>query len=78
MTNLNEILTAAQNLPAAERAQLIAALWENSSPNEWVKPSDDWIAESQRRSDQYDAGTMAGDLWEAVRERARRKAGLDG
>ena len=77
MTNLNEILFAAQALPAADRAQLIAALWDNTSPDEWVAPSGAWIAESQRRSDAYEAGQMNGDSWEVVRNRARRQAGLD-
>lgn len=77
MTSLNEILAAAQSLPAADRAELIAALWDNTSPGEWIGPSDAWITESQRRSDVYDAGKLTGDSWEVVRERARRKAGLD-
>lgn len=77
MTNLNEILIAAQNLPPADRAVLIAALWDKSSPEEWIGPGEDWIAEANRRSDQYDSGAMTGDSWEAVRERARKKAGLD-
>jgi putative addiction module component (TIGR02574 family) len=77
MTNLNEILTAAQNLSAVDRAQLIAALWDNASPEDWVGPAEDWIAESRHRSDQYESGTMQGDSWETVRERANRKAGLD-
>jgi hypothetical protein len=36
MTRLNEILIAAQSLPTTERAQLIAALWDNVPPHEWV------------------------------------------
>lgn len=78
MTSLNEILTAAQSLPSTERAQLIAALWDKASPGDWVRPNADWIAESNRRSDAYDAGEMTGSSWSDVRERARRKAGLDG
>jgi len=78
MTSLNEILTAAQGLPPSDRAQLIASLWEKSSPEEWVAPSVDWIAECNRRSDAFEAGEMTGSSWTDVRERARRKAGLDG
>ncbi len=54
MTTLNEILTAAQSLPSSERAQLIAALWDNVSPTDWVPPDAQWIAEANRRSDAYD------------------------
>ena len=78
MTTLNEILIAAQSLPAEERAQLVAALWENVSPNDWIPPSDEWIAEANRRSDLFDAGEMSDSPWSDVRQRARRKAGLDG
>ena len=78
MTSLNDILNAAQALPSDQRAQLIAALWDNTDPSDWVPPSAEWIAEANRRSDAYDAGKMSGSPWSEVRERARRKAGLDG
>lgn len=78
MTTLNEILTAAKTLPSSQRAQLIAALWDNVSPVDWVPPDAQWLAEAGRRSDAYDAGEMTGASWAEVRERARRKAGLDG
>ena len=77
MTNMNEILTAAQSLPASERAQLIATLWDSVSPVDWVPPDSQWIAEANRRSDAYDSGEMTGSPWAKVRERARREAGLD-
>lgn len=78
MTNINEVLTAANSLPASERGQLIAALWDNVSPLDWVPPDCQWVAEANRRSDAYDAGEMSGSPWAEVRERARREAGLDG
>lgn len=77
MTTLNEILSAAQSLPSSERAQLIVALWDNVAPDDWASPSDAWIAEANRRSNSYDAGEMSGASWSDVRERVRRKAGLD-
>jgi putative addiction module component (TIGR02574 family) len=77
MTSLQDILTAAQALPPSQRAQLIAALWENTDPSAWVHPSSEWIDEAGRRSDGYDAGKIRAAPWSEVRERARRKAGLD-
>lgn len=77
MTTIQEILVAAQALPSVERAQLIHALWESVSPEDWAPPSDEWLAEAQRRSDAYDAGQMTAAPCSEVRERARRKAGLD-
>ncbi|QDS86371.1 Putative addiction module component [Rosistilla ulvae] len=78
MTNMNEILTAAQSLPASDRAQLIANLWDSVSPLDWVPPDSQWITEANRRSDAFDAGEMTSTPWAEVRQRARRKAGLDG
>jgi putative addiction module component (TIGR02574 family) len=78
MTSLTDILTAAQALPSPERAQLIVALWDNISPDDWVPPSADWIAEANRRSDAIDAGKMTSAEWPEVRQRVRRRAGLDG
>ena len=77
MTTIQEILDAAQTLPSAERAQLIHALWQSVSPDDWTPPSDEWIAETQRRSEAYNAGQMTVSPWSDVRQRARRKAGLD-
>lgn len=74
---MNEILTAARSLPASERAQLIATLWDSVSPVDWVPPDSQWITEANRRSDAYDSGEMTGSPWAKVRERARREAGLD-
>jgi len=77
MTSLNEILTAAQALPSDQRAQLIAALWDNTDPSDWVQPDVAWLAEVNRRSDAYDTGKMTASPWPEVRERARRRARLD-
>jgi putative addiction module component (TIGR02574 family) len=78
MTTVQELLDAAQALPPAERAQLIHALWDTVSPQDWTPPSGDWIAEAQRRSGAYDAGQMTASPSSEVRQRARRQAGLDG
>ncbi|MGA2063997.1 MAG: addiction module protein [Thermoguttaceae bacterium] len=78
MSTLQEIIDAARALPAGERARLIEALWDTTTPEDWAPPSEEWIAESQRRSEQYDAGRMTASPWPEVRDRARRKAGMDG
>ena len=77
MTTIQEILDAAHTLPAAERAQLIHALWASVSADDWPQPSDEWIGEAQRRSQAYDASQMTAAPWSEMRQRARRKAGLD-
>ena len=77
MTNMDEIMTAAQSLPASGRAQLIATLWDSVTVD-WVPPDSQWVTEANRRSDAYDVGDMTGDSWAEVRERTRREAGLEG
>ena len=77
MTNLDDILAAAQSLPATEKAQLIAALWESTPPEDWVQPSEAWLQEVKRRSEAMDAGSMKTSPWSDVRKRARDRAGLD-
>jgi len=78
MMTFDDILGAAQELPAADKARLIAALWDSVPPEEWAAPSEEWVAEAQRRSAEVDAGRMPASPWPEVRQRARRKAGLDG
>lgn len=78
MPTFNDVFDAAQALPPTDRLRLIDALWDSFPPSDWPAPSDDWIAESQRRSAAYDAGEMSASPWSEVRARTRRKAGLDG
>ncbi|MFT5322530.1 MAG: putative addiction module component (TIGR02574 family) [Planctomycetaceae bacterium] len=78
MTTVQEILDAAQALPTGDRAQLITALWDSVSADDWTPPDGPWIKEVQRRSDAYDSGQMTAAPWPDVRERVRREAGLDG
>ncbi len=78
MSTLQEILNAAQSLPPAEKMQLIGALWDSVSPDDWIRPSSELMAEVQRRSAKIDAGEESASSWSDVRQRARGKAGLDG
>ena len=77
MNSIDEILFAAQSLPSNERARLIAHLWDNLDPAEWVPPTDEWIGEAQRRSELLRDTKMTTSSWDEARQRARRKAGLD-
>ena len=51
----NEML----NLPPSERARLIDFLWDSLSEPELKSRESAWAAESERRVDAYDAGTLA-------------------
>jgi putative addiction module component (TIGR02574 family) len=48
----------ALSLPAHERAKLIDALWDSLSAKETQARESAWAAESERRIDAYDAGTL--------------------
>jgi putative addiction module component (TIGR02574 family) len=78
MTTFNEILDAAQTLAPSDRLRLSETLWETVPVADWPAPSREWVAEVQRRSDELDAGNMTTSTWEDVRDRARKRAGLDG
>ena len=78
MTNIDDIISAAQSLTSDERARLIPLLWDKLNPDDWPLPSAAWIEEANRRSNQIDAGDMPTETWDLIRNRARKKAGLDG
>ena len=77
MATFNDVLGAAESLPAQDRIRLVHALWDTVPPVEWPAPSEAWIQEAQRRSAEYDAGQATASPWPEARARARRKAGLD-
>lgn len=71
MPSFQEVLTAARTLSAADRLRLVDSLWEDVPPGDWPAPSDQWIAEAQRRSAQYDEGDMTAATWPEVWALAR-------
>jgi putative addiction module component (TIGR02574 family) len=78
MSNYLDVLTAVRTLTNADRIRLVDAIWEDVPAADWPLPSEEWIAEVQRRSAEYDAGRMTAATWPEVQARARQKAGLDG
>ena len=76
MPEYEALFADASRLPVAERIQLIEALWD-TVPEDALPPlSDEWIAEIQRRSAEFDAGLVEAVPWEEVRADALRRAGL--
>ncbi len=73
----DEVLNAARALTPTDRIRLVDALWDEVAPSEWPLPSQEWIAEAQKRSEDYDRGQTSATPWPEVRTRARQKAGLD-
>jgi putative addiction module component (TIGR02574 family) len=75
MPNYEAVLADASRLPVVERIQLIEALWD-TLPGDALPPlSDEWLAEIERRSAEYDSGSVQAVPWEQIRADALRRAG---
>jgi putative addiction module component (TIGR02574 family) len=76
MPTIESLLADAVQLPIADRIQLIDAIWD-TLPEESLAPiSDEWIAEIQRRSAEYDSGSGVTVSWQEIRTEALRRAGV--
>jgi len=76
MTRYETVLADASRLPVADRIQLIGDLWD-TLPSDLLPPlSDEWVAEIQRRSAEYDAGSAETVSWEQVKAEALRRVGM--
>ena len=53
---------------------MIEALWDTIPDEAMPQISDEWLAEIQRRSAEYDAGKVQAIPWEQVRADALRRA----
>lgn len=78
MSTLQEVLEAARCLPADDRVELVDELIATLEPADKLLLDDEWLAEIQRRSREYDAGRMAAIPWETVKEQARKRVFGDG
>jgi len=76
MPSYDTVLAEASRLPVVDRIQLIEALWDTVPAGALPPLSDEWIAEIQRRSAEYDSGSVQAVPWEQVRADALRRAGL--
>ncbi len=76
MSNYEALLADASRLPLAERVQLIEALWDTVPDGSLPPLSDEWLEEIQRRSTEYDSGSIQTVPWEEVRAEALRRAGV--
>ena len=76
MPDFQTILADASRLPVVDRIQLIEALWD-TVPGDALPPlTDEWLAEIQRRSAEFDSGSVKTVPWEQIRADAMRRAGL--
>lgn len=73
MTNYESLLADAARLPVPDRIQLIEALWDTVPEGDLPPLSDEWLAEIEKRSAEYDAGLAPPIPWEEIRADALRR-----
>jgi putative addiction module component (TIGR02574 family) len=71
--NYETLLADARLLPVGDRLQLIDALWDTLPADSLPPLSDEWLAEIQRRSAEFDAGLVQATPWEQIRADALRR-----
>ena len=77
MADFENLLSAASRLPVGDRLRLIEALWDTVADEPLPALDEQWVAEIERRSAEYDAGSVQSIPWQRVRADAVRRAGLD-
>jgi putative addiction module component (TIGR02574 family) len=76
MPDYEALLADATRLPVGERIQFIEALWDTVPADCLPRLTDDWLAEIQRRSAEFDSGSVQTVPWEQIRADALRRAGV--
>ncbi len=72
-STLEQVRQAALALPEEERVQLVDALIATLKPENAAPLDDAWLAEVERRSEEFDAGGVTTFSWEEVKDRARQR-----
>ena len=75
MSKYETLLADASRLPIVDRIQLIEALWATLPDDSLLSLSAEWAAEIQRRSAEFDAGSVSTVPWEEIRADAMRRIG---
>ncbi len=77
MPDYEALLADASRLPLPLRVQLIEALWDTVPDDSVPSLSNEWLEEIQRRSAEYDSGSIQAVPWEEIRAEALRRAGVE-
>ncbi len=70
MPNYESLLSDAISLPINDRIQLIEAIWDTLPEDALPRLSDEWAAEINRRSKEFDTGLIEPTPWEQIRAEA--------
>ena len=77
MTEYESVFSAASQLSVDERLRLIDDLAASVPDDRPPTLSSEWLAEIERRSAEFDTGTVAPLPWESVRKELFGRVGLD-
>jgi putative addiction module component (TIGR02574 family) len=76
MLDYDTLLADASRLPVAVRIRLIEALWDTVPDDVAPSLSEEWLAEIERRSTEFDSGRVSSTPWEQIRAAALKRANL--
>jgi putative addiction module component (TIGR02574 family) len=76
MPDYETLLADASCLPVSDRLQLIEAIWDTVPADSLPPLTDEWLTEIQRRSSEYESGSVQTVPWEQVRADALRRAAI--
>jgi putative addiction module component (TIGR02574 family) len=76
MSEYQDILTHASQLPIVDRLRLIDDLASSVPDDHPPKLSPEWLAEIDRRSNELDTGAVETESWSTIRERLFAKHGV--
>jgi putative addiction module component (TIGR02574 family) len=72
-SNIDQAFDLARSLSAAQKIELIGRLWDNIRLSGDFRPSNEDLAEMQRRSAELDSGAVKGIPWDVVRDSIRKR-----
>jgi putative addiction module component (TIGR02574 family) len=73
MSSIDSLLDDASRLPVPDRLRLIEALCETLPADSLPPLGDEWLAEIQRRSAEFDSGSVHTIRWEQIRADAQSR-----
>ena len=78
MSKYESILADAAQLSVMDRIQLIEALWDTVPEGGLPPLTEEWLAEIEKRSAEFDSGKVAPIPWSEVKANALNRLGAKG
>lgn len=78
VATLERVIEAALALTESERVELVTALISTLSLADATQLDETWLAEINRRSEEFDSGSVVTVSWTDVKDKARRRLASHG